>query len=203
MKIQNAIFLMVFFSSNLFSQENLSNEKNEIKLYKKVWDYIEVTKPVDTNKKIISFNDNYNINQWIFNSKNVGEGLRYRLSYSSDTIDVKVISKMNAIIHIVVFDTLHNVKEEGELKGIGPFCIRQKVTKTENKFNFEYTLYYYLIKNGDWVIYDDKKKKSIQTRYELPKTFNLDQYVKDNINLVEKRRKNYLKSKKLSKDYYE
>jgi hypothetical protein len=203
MKIKSLIILFVCFSAYLSSQERLSMEENEIKLYKKDWVDYEVNKPIDTSKKIVAFNDYFNINQWIFSTKKEGESIKYRLNYTSDTIEVKILSKTKAILHIVVFDTLKNILEEGDLKGIGPICIRQRITSNVTSNNFEYTLYYYLIKNGNWIYYDAKQKKTKQVKSEIPKRFNIDHYTKEYINLVSERRKKYIKEKKLPADFYE
>lgn len=203
----NVLFSFItisFLHINIFSQ-NAFNDREyfDIILNKQNWLREELNNPADTTKKIIVFNDYFNVNQWIFNTKKVGESIRTKFSYTNDSISYTVISKKSTLVHIIVFDSLHNIKQEGNLKGIGPFSIRQKIVKSDTSYYFEYIFYYYLVKTGNWSVYDEKSKKKVVINIELPNKFKLDKLVSDNIDAVKKRRKQYLKTYKLENDYYE
>lgn len=201
---RSIITISCFLHINLFSQNVfIDKEYVDIILYKKNWFRKELNNPADTTKKIIVFNDYFNVNQWIFSTKKIGESIRTKFSYTDDSISYTVIDKKNTLVHIVVFDSLYKIKQEGNLKGIGPFSISQKVVKSETSYYFEYIFYYYLVKIGKWSVYDEKSKKEDSLNIELPDKFKLDKLVSDNINAVKKRRKVYLKTHKLKNDYYE
>lgn len=205
MKYQRLSLLLiglVLFNINSYSQVIFDSNASAI-FYKKTWNKEDFSIFTDTTKTIIVFNDNYNINNMIFNTLNNAQCIYEKYNYTHDSLKYCVLNKAQMLIHLVVYDSVRNIKEEGNLKGIGPFAISQNKIPNNSSKCINFTLYYYMVKFGNWKEYDNKGKKLLEIKYDLPKLINFDDLLKENKILVSKRRKKYIKINHLKNDYYE
>jgi hypothetical protein len=151
---------------------------------------------VDSTKSIHIHSSNYGIDINTWRKAQLKTAFSKKLLYSNDSIRLQLVDK--DVFNLTIIDKYGKVIEEGKLQVLGPFRIDMIRIKESGLTEFRYIYNYQLVKIGEW------KRVNHKTQfYSLPEKIDFEQILKLDWKEFERRRKEYIKKNKLSRDYVE